>query len=207
GGRQGRHLAYAANVGQFGLEIAEARFGLQTLRQIANEAGEDSSLTKPRLTDQKFDREGISIASPGVRQPADSYDLALAGPQVGQKIAVVTLAIRRGHEQVHVLAENLRLCVAEDLFRRGAERKNLRVLVDNDHRIGNRRKDRAQMRLGILAGPRKRIARVAHLIALQPFTGMNEMLHAKRLESSRIHAAVRSNSGSGARSQKRRIAL
>ena len=64
-----------------------------------------------------------------------------------------------------------------------------------------------EMRLGILAGPRKRIARVAHLIALQPFTRMNEMLHAKRLESSRIHAAVRSNSGSGARSQKRRIAL
>ena len=59
------------------------------------------------------------------------------------------LTIGRWHQHLDVLADDLCFGIAEQLFGGRAERNDGADLIDNDHRVGHRRQDRAQVRFGV----------------------------------------------------------
>ena len=97
--------------------------------------------------------------------PPDPDDPPLSGAQITLDVAVVVLAVRRRHQDLDVLPDDLGRLVSEQALGSGAERLHDPALVDHDHRIRHGVEDRCEVGL---AG--KRLAptgRRANSIALQ----------------------------------------
>ena len=146
-GRQRPHLRHALDMRQHRLQVVNAQLRLLALGQVADEAGEHPVVADPRLADRKLDRERGAVAMPRGQHAADADDPPLAGPEVALQIGIVPLAVGRGHQHAHILAEQLLFRIAEHPFRGRAERQDQAALVDDDHRVGDGVEDRAKVRL------------------------------------------------------------
>ncbi len=148
---QGRcHLAEggeARHVHQLGLQLLQAGLGLVPLGEVADEAGEVALAARAHLADRQFHREGRAVLALPDHDSADADDPALTRHEVAGHVGVVLAAVRFRHQQADVPADHLVRAVAELAHGGRAERFDLRLLVDDDHRIGHRVEDRAQVGL------------------------------------------------------------
>src|SRR3546814_14338185 len=60
-------------------------------------------------------------------------------------IAIVPFAIRRRHESLDIGAQQFLFTIAEHSFGGGAEGQDQSAIVHDDHRVGYRREDRAEV--------------------------------------------------------------
>src|SRR5215510_9087222 len=78
--RQGRgHLAHGGeprDVDELRLQLLQAGLGLLPLRQVANEAGEETLVARPHLADRKLDRKRRPVLALAHHHPADADDAA-----------------------------------------------------------------------------------------------------------------------------------
>ena len=104
-------------------------------------------LCNVHLADRELHREGRAIAAPADHDPADADDSPLIGALVAFDIGVVALAIRRRHQHLDVLADDVRGLQPEQAFGRRTEGLHDAVLVDDDHGVGYAVENRLQMGL------------------------------------------------------------
>src|SRR5262249_1835115 len=74
--------------------------------------------------------------------PANSNDFLHASREILRNVAVVLLAIRRGHQQVDVLSDNVALLVSEESLRASVKRLDAALAVDHDDAVDCRVNDR-----------------------------------------------------------------
>ena len=120
-----RHVAEggeAGHVHELGLKFLQAGFGLLTLGQVADEAGEIPLPGGTHLADRELHREGRAILALADHDAADADDPLLAGREIAPDIAVMLRAIRVRHQHLDVLADDFAWFVTELPNRRGAER-------------------------------------------------------------------------------------
>ena len=122
---------------ELGLQLLKPRFGLLPFGEIANEAGEEALVAGFHLADCQLHRKRRAVLAFADDHAADTDDAALAGPQVAREIAVMALAIGRGHQHLDIFSDDLRGGVAEQPLRRRAERVHDAALVDDHHGVGD----------------------------------------------------------------------
>src|SRR5947209_216545 len=149
-------------MGQVRLEPLKAQLVLLALSDIVNEARKNALLAQPRFADGKFNRKCVAISMTSSGYTTDADYLPLAGSAIMFKIAVMPLAVRRGHQHGHVFPDHLGFGEAEHLLGSSAEGQNEAEFVDDDHRIRNGREDRAEMGLALVLVSSWKCLRPAH---------------------------------------------
>ena len=131
------------------LRLAQFLLHPLTARQIADEAGEDAPPVDPRFSDGELDRKDLAILGDRLHEAAVADDPRFAGSHIVRHVAVVLGPVGLWHEDLDVASDNFLRTIAEEGRRRGAERGDLALLVDDDHCLGHGREDRAQVRLAL----------------------------------------------------------
>src|SRR5512143_3701978 len=139
---------------KFGLQFLQTRFGLLALGQIADEAGEETSVTGFHLADSQLHWKSRAILALADHDAADANDPAFARRPVAFEVTIMTFTIRCRHQDFDVLPERFGHAVAEQPLGGAAERLHSAVLVDDDHCFRHSVENRLQMRLA-----RKGVAR------------------------------------------------
>ena len=75
--------------------------------QVVQRSGELALPADRHLADRQMQREGGAVLPPAHHLPSDADDLRHAGGEVAGEIAIVLLVIRRRHQHVDVLADDL----------------------------------------------------------------------------------------------------
>ena len=132
------------------LRLEELLLHLDARRQVADEAAEDAAFSECDFAYCQLHWKNDAVLAPCLDLSADADDPLLAGPQVAGEVAVVVLAMRGRHEHLDVVPDHLSGGVAEQLFRRGAERLNDAAFVNRDDRIGSGFEDGTQPCLALL---------------------------------------------------------
>src|SRR5258708_14612998 len=149
-----------------GLQLLQPRLRLLTLRYVADKASEKVTVARPHFPHRQLHREGRAVLALADHHAADSDDSPLSGAQVLLDVAIVIFSVGRRHQRLDVFSNHFRRAIAEQPFRRRAERLHVSALVDHDHRIRHGIEDRREMSLA-----RKRVPRAAggsNTVALQP---------------------------------------
>lgn len=120
-------------------------FRLVAFGQVAAEAGKEAAGPGMHLTNRKFHGKGRAILAHSRHRAAEPDDPALSGSKVAVQIGVMLFAIGRRHQQTDILTEDFAGLVTEQCFGSRAEGLNTALFVDDDHCVGHRRQDRAQM--------------------------------------------------------------
>src|SRR3546814_12334068 len=115
-----------------------------SLGKIADEAGEHALLVTDSLTHRKLHGKGRPITPAGQHRSANAADPALAGGKIALEIAVMAVLVRRRHEPAAIRSDYIRFQLAKQPFGGRAERHDATLLVDPEHCIEERRKDRRQ---------------------------------------------------------------
>ena len=151
--RQGRrhfpHGAEARNMDEGGLQIVQPLLGLLPFGEVAHETGEEVALAGARLADRQLHRESRTVAAQADDDPAAPDDAPLAGHCIALQIGVMLLVIGRGHQNADILADDLVGAIAEQTLGGDAEGPDDPSGVDDDHRIGHRIENGAQMRFAL----------------------------------------------------------
>src|SRR5262249_33360340 len=137
-----------------GLQLLQPRLRRLTLGYVADKAGEKVPVSRSHFSDCQLHRERRAVLALADHQPSDSNDSPFSGPPVSLDVAIVILTVRRGHQQIDILSYHLCRAIAELPLGRRAERPDHSALLDHDHCIWQRLKDRRQMCL-----TRERLAR------------------------------------------------
>src|SRR3546814_5607286 len=95
-------------------------FPYTTLFRSADEAGEDAFAVAGRLAHRQFHRECGPVLAHREDHPADADDPAFTRREVALEIAVMALAIRRGHEHADIGSQDFGLRVTEETLGRSA---------------------------------------------------------------------------------------
>src|SRR5215470_10914677 len=167
---------------QFRLQLLESRFRLLTLRYVADKASEKVTVARSHLPHRQLHREGRAVLALAHHDAADPDDSPLAGPQILLDVAVVILPVGRWHQHLDVFSNHFRRAIAEQPFRRRAERLHDSALVDHDHRIRHGIEDRREMSLA-----RKRVPRAgggSNTVALQLLSTPGDAYSDQREQSS-----------------------
>src|SRR5215216_6438325 len=140
------HSCQSGNVDQFGLQLLKPGFGLLALSEIAYETCEEALIAGSHFSDRKLHRKRRAILAFTHDHAADSDNAPFAGSQITLQIAVVVLAIGRGHQPLDVGSYNICRDVAEQSLGCGAKGLDDATLVDYDHSIGHGIENRFEMR-------------------------------------------------------------
>ena len=164
---------------ELGLQLLQPRLGLLTLREVADEPGEEALIARAHLADGEFHRESRAVLALADDDAPDPDDAPLPGSQIALQVAVVILSIGRRHQPFDVRADDFRRRIAEQSFGCRAEGLDDPALVDHDHRIGHGVQDRGEMglarnRLARSRPPEVDCAAIAHRSKRHPLrsTGM-----------------------------------
>jgi hypothetical protein len=148
---QGRgHLAQrreARHVHQLRLQLLQPGLGLLALGEVADEAREIALAAGAHLAHRQLHGKGGAVLTLADDHTSDADDPPLAGIEVAVHVAVMLLAIRLRHEELHVLPDDLPGIVAKHAHGGGAEGLDSRLLVDDHHGVRHRLQDGAEMRL------------------------------------------------------------
>src|SRR5262249_38654256 len=106
-------------------------------------AGEMRLGADPHLSDREMHRKRRSVSTPANNLAADADDLLPAGPKVIGDVAVVLLLIRRRHQQVDALSDDLGRGITEHPLRRSVKDFDEPVAVDDDDPVDGRIDDRS----------------------------------------------------------------
>ena len=128
-------------------ELRSLLFSLAQRRQVVQETREDASKTKIDFADGKVKRKRRSVLSPTSNLPTNSNDFCFPGSLVVRQITIVLLTKRRRHQHVDVPPDHFGCRIAEQRFCRRINGFNQTSLVDRNHPINGRIKNRAQPRL------------------------------------------------------------
>ena len=126
-----------------GLAFGQAPLQPPAIAEIAKDAGEAR-----RWSIWLIARSSGNVV-PSLRWPTNSRPTPMmrASPvlQVASDVAVVLVAIRLGHQQPDVLADDLGRGISEHLLGGEIERLDRAVLIDRDDRVDGRVDDRPQV--------------------------------------------------------------
>ena len=128
------------------LRLAELLLHLDACREVADETGEDGRPAELHLPDREFHGEDRAILALRFHLTPDADDPLLARPPISREIAIMVLAMGRGHEHLDIAPDHLAGGIAEQLFRRRAEGLDDSTLIDRDDRVGRGFQDGAQPR-------------------------------------------------------------
>src|SRR6476660_6018155 len=118
---------------KLGLQFLQTRFGLLPFSQIADKAGEETSVTGFHLADGQLHRKSRAVPSLADHDAADADDAALARHPVAIEVTVMAFTVGCRHQDFDVLSERLGCAQAEQTLGSAAERLHNAALVDNDH--------------------------------------------------------------------------
>ncbi len=118
---------------------------------VAYEPCEEPPILEPHLADREIERHARPVLADADDLATSADDLGAAGLLVALQMAVVRAAIRLRHQELDVLAQDLRGRIAEDRLRASAERGEGALLVDHHHTVEHRVEHRVGARLQ--AGP------------------------------------------------------
>src|SRR6516164_8595311 len=155
--QRGRHLAHRGQSGHMNelrLQLLQPRLRLLTLRYVPDKASEKVTVARSHFPHRQLHREGRAVLALADHDAPDSNDSPLSGPQILLDVAIVILPVGRRHQHLDVFSNHFRRGIAEQPFRRRAERLHDSVLADDDHRIRHGIEDRREMSLA-----RKRVSR------------------------------------------------
>ena len=134
------------------LEDAGAPLDGLPLGDVVDEAGEEPPLIELDLSDRETRGEGRPVLAPADHDAADADDALLARLAIAGEVGIVGFPMGRGHEDPHILADELGAGIAEEAFRRRVDRIDGAGLVDDDDGVRCRPGYRAQ---ALLALPRR----------------------------------------------------
>ena len=126
------------------LGLPEFGLGPLALGNVPDDAGEVAFIPQAELADRQIHREGRAVLAPPDHFPPDADDLRLAGLEVAGEVAVVLAVVGFGHQQLDVLADDLRGRKAEDALRRRVEGRDRATAVDGDDPVEDVVDHRAQ---------------------------------------------------------------
>ena len=115
--------------------------------QIVKDPGELPFAVDDHLADRQVERKRRAVPAQSGHLAADADDLLHAGREIAREIGVVLLVIRRRHQHVDVLADDVALGVPEQPLGRRIERFDAAVRVDDDDAVDRRLDDRPPARL------------------------------------------------------------
>ena len=113
------------------------------------DADKEAASIQAHLADGQIHGKNHAVLAPTRYLSPDSDDLFDAGPEVGGKVAVVSLPVGRGHQHLDVLPERLILAVAEQPLGARREQLDRAAFVDDDNAVGNGVEDAAKLRFAI----------------------------------------------------------
>jgi hypothetical protein len=88
--------------------------GAPAFGDVADRAGEVPPAAEEELADGEVQREEGAVATPPGGLAADADDPGFAGAEVAGEVSVMGRAVRLGHEQGDIVADELRGGMAED---------------------------------------------------------------------------------------------
>src|SRR5579863_8785426 len=98
---------------EFGLQFLQPHLGFLTLREIADQAGEEALLGDFGFADRKLEWKRRAVLALADNDPADADDPPLAGELVALQVAVMSLAVRLRHQNLDVLSHSFLGAIAE----------------------------------------------------------------------------------------------
>ena len=113
-----------------------AFFRALALRDVTHDPGEVPLALEAEFADRQGQRELRSVPAPARQLAADADDPRLAGAQIARQVLVVARAVRRRHQDPHVLADQLVLPVAEQPRRLGIHGLDQAARIDRDDAVG-----------------------------------------------------------------------
>src|SRR3984893_4815110 len=131
------------------LRLPEILLHFDARRQVSDEAGEDMGPAKRHLADREVHRKDRAVLAPRLDFGADADDVLLADPQVWRQVAVMVLAMRRGHEHLEIAADHFTGSVAKQFFCGFAEGLDDATLIDRDNRVGGGIENGAEARFSL----------------------------------------------------------
>ena len=134
---------------QLRAQLVHPLLGLAPGADVVQEAGKQTVTAGDHLADRELHRKDRAVAALGLDFAADADDPLLAGAQIAGEVAVMPLAIGRGHQAADVAADHLLGAIAEHLRGGGVERLDDPGLVDGDQAVGRGIDDRAQQRVAL----------------------------------------------------------
>ena len=163
-GKRRGHLAHRGeprHVDELGLQFLQPGFGLLPLGEVADEAGEEAPVAHVHFADRELHGKRRAVVALPDHDAADADDPPLSGAQIAIEVAVVIFAVGRRHQHLDVLSQRIRRGMAEQPFRRRAERLDEAAFVDHDHGVGNAVENRCEMRRALLGicGACRRVTR------------------------------------------------
>ena len=132
------------------LRLDELLLGALALGQIVDDADENRLAVLLRLADRQVHREGRAVLALADHLAADADDLASAGAVIIVEIAIVLVAIRRRHQHLDVLADDLARPIAEQRLAGRIEHQDTPRGVDQDHAVDRGRRPPHRYRHGLV---------------------------------------------------------
>ena len=110
-------------------------------------SSEDSFSVRVRLPNGQFHWENCAVLGEALDQPAIADNSRFAGPEIIGEVLVILGPVGFRHEHLDIAADDFISTISEQSCGRSAERSDLSLLIDNDHRLGDSIEDRTHMRL------------------------------------------------------------
>ncbi len=115
------HCGYARGMAEFSLQVLHPPLCLLTVGQITNEAGKQLFALIKHFAHRQFDRKSGPVLAAGRSQTADTDDPFFPRFLIMGEIAVMPLAIWRGHEHRDIFAQHIGFGILEHALRRWTE--------------------------------------------------------------------------------------
>ena len=156
---------------ELGLQGLHPRFVSPLLGQVSHEGREQVMIANLRFADLEIDGKQRAVLAPRGDGAADTDDLGAVGLEIVGDVLVVIVPVGRTHKQADILAKHVSSVIAEQLLGSLAERGDEADIIDDDHGIRHRSKDRAEV---LVEGINVHLRHVEYLVplrqrALHPF--------------------------------------
>lgn len=122
------------------------------LGDVAEDAGEEASLSDVELADGQVDGEDGSVLAAAEDLAADADDAALAGLAVAGEVAVMSGAVGLGHEGADVASEEISRGPSEHAFGGRVDGVDEAAVVDGDDALDGGVEDGAEAGVAVLEG-------------------------------------------------------
>ena len=149
------------------MQFLQSGLGMLAFGQVTDEPGEEAPFGHRHFADRELHRKSRAVLALADDDPADADNSPFAGAIIALQITVMRRAIGLGHQHADILPNHLLGGPAEQALRGVAEIAHQPAFIDDNHRVGNRLEDRAQMCLA----PRQILVHFGSAIAsaLEPF--------------------------------------
>ena len=118
--------------------------------EIVHHSREFACAAHRHLADRQMKREDRPVATAAADFTADADDVCRSGGEITRQVAIVFFVVRRRHQDVDVLTDDLRRRVAKQAFGSAIERFDSGSVVDDDDPVDGRIDHRAKAFVRVL---------------------------------------------------------